>query len=434
MSSEELYSLASAIGCLASQFPCTYLGLPIGSKMSRCCNWELVIDRFQKRLSKWKANSLSFRGRLTLIKSVLGSMGVYYFSTFKAPKKVIHKLEGIRRRFFWGGNTEADKVAWIAWDKALLPRSNGGLGIGSLKASNQSLLAKWWWRFRNEDIAIWCKVIRSIHGDSGGILSPKSHKNLSGTWSQIIKLKDDLSKISINLPMLFKKKIGNGQTTSFWHDNWLGGSTLHEIFMCLYRLELDPNCLVCERSINVPQTNHITVSSPLTISSQYPDVANNSGQFHIPINQNPPHSHNIGPYPSWSWRRAIRSQQEYEEMTDLTNLLIGLHLSTNEDTWEFTPAASRNFTVNCMRKIISSTSINSNSLHTRWNKLLPLKVNILAWRVSNKRLPTRYNLDRRGIDLHSTRCPLCDDNRETEEHLFVKCPVAIDSWKMVFSW
>ncbi|PWA88830.1 guanylyl cyclase 1 [Artemisia annua] len=64
------------------------------------------------------------------------------------------------------------------------------------------------------------------------------------TWSQIIKLKDDLSKININLPMLIKKKIGNGQATSFWHDNWLGGLTLHETFPCLYRLELDPNCIV----------------------------------------------------------------------------------------------------------------------------------------------------------------------------------------------
>ncbi|GJW45392.1 RNA-directed DNA polymerase, eukaryota, reverse transcriptase zinc-binding domain protein [Tanacetum coccineum] len=181
----------------------------------------------------------------------------------------------IDRRFFWGGNTEVDKVAWIAWDKALLPRTNGGLGIGSLKPSNQSLLAKW---------------------------------------------------------------------------------------------------------------------------------------------------------------RAIRSQQEYEEITTLTNLLIGLHLSTNQDTWEFTLGALRTFTVNCMRKIISSTSHNPNSLHTRWNKLIPLKVNILAWRVSKKRIPTRYNLDRRRIDLHSSRCPVCDNDIETEEHLFVKCPIAIASWKMVFSW
>ncbi|GJY43054.1 putative RNA-directed DNA polymerase, eukaryota, reverse transcriptase zinc-binding domain protein [Tanacetum coccineum] len=92
VSSEELYSMASAIGYLTSQFLCTYLGLPIGAKMSRCRNWEPLIDRFQKRLSKWKANYLSFRGRLTLIKCVLGSMGVYYFSTFKALKKICWDL------------------------------------------------------------------------------------------------------------------------------------------------------------------------------------------------------------------------------------------------------------------------------------------------------------------------------------------------------
>ncbi|GJW18811.1 hypothetical protein Tco_0026247 [Tanacetum coccineum] len=68
--------------------------------MSRCANWNPLVEKFHKRLSKWKANALSFGGRLTLIKSILGSLGVYYFSIFKAPKKIIHKLESIRRRFF----------------------------------------------------------------------------------------------------------------------------------------------------------------------------------------------------------------------------------------------------------------------------------------------------------------------------------------------
>nr|GEY60686.1 reverse transcriptase domain, reverse transcriptase zinc-binding domain protein [Tanacetum cinerariifolium] len=86
-------------------------------------------------------------------------MSVYYFSAFKALKKIIHKLEGIRRRFFWGGNTEVDKVAWIAGDKALLLRTNGGLEIGSLKASNQSLLSKWWCRFLNKDTAFLRKLV-----------------------------------------------------------------------------------------------------------------------------------------------------------------------------------------------------------------------------------------------------------------------------------
>ncbi|GJT71751.1 hypothetical protein Tco_1031037 [Tanacetum coccineum] len=40
-----------------------------------CANWGILADKFNKRLSNWKAMSLSFGGRVTLIKSVLGSLG-----------------------------------------------------------------------------------------------------------------------------------------------------------------------------------------------------------------------------------------------------------------------------------------------------------------------------------------------------------------------
>ncbi|GJT65337.1 RNA-directed DNA polymerase, eukaryota, reverse transcriptase zinc-binding domain protein [Tanacetum coccineum] len=86
-----------------------------------------------------------------------------------------------------------------------------------------------------------------------------------------------------------------------------------------------------------------------------------------------------------------------------------------------------------MRKLISTMSSDYNS-HPRWNKLVPSKVNILTWRVLNKRLSTRFILDRRGIDLDTVRCPLCNNDIETEDHIFVKCPLAIDTWKVIFSW
>ncbi|GJZ92483.1 RNA-directed DNA polymerase, eukaryota [Tanacetum coccineum] len=151
VSNVELYSITSSIGCLASHFPCIYLGLPIGANMSRCNNWKPLVDKFQKRLFKWKSKSLSIGGRVTLIKTVLNSLGVYYFSNFKTPKKIITKLENIRRKFFWGGNNDENKIAWIAWEKVISPRVNGSLGIGSLCITNQALLVKWWWRFCVED-------------------------------------------------------------------------------------------------------------------------------------------------------------------------------------------------------------------------------------------------------------------------------------------
>ncbi|GKD89738.1 RNA-directed DNA polymerase, eukaryota, reverse transcriptase zinc-binding domain protein [Tanacetum coccineum] len=51
-----------------------------------------------------------------------------------------------------------------------------------------------------------------------------------------------------------------------------------------------------------------------------------------------------------------------------------------------------------------------------------------------ERLPTRSNLDRRGIDLHSTRCPVRDNDIETEAHLFITLEVAIDIWTKVLTW
>ncbi|GJW50327.1 RNA-directed DNA polymerase, eukaryota, reverse transcriptase zinc-binding domain protein [Tanacetum coccineum] len=37
----------------------------------------------------------------TLIKAVLGSLGIYYLSIFKAPETILNSLESLRSRFFW---------------------------------------------------------------------------------------------------------------------------------------------------------------------------------------------------------------------------------------------------------------------------------------------------------------------------------------------
>ncbi|GKE92968.1 putative RNA-directed DNA polymerase, eukaryota, reverse transcriptase zinc-binding domain protein [Tanacetum coccineum] len=79
VTNSDVNSLASTIGCLPSHFPCTYLGFPISENMARCANWSILVDKFQKRLSKWKSKSLSFGGRLTLVKSILGRNYLPYF-------------------------------------------------------------------------------------------------------------------------------------------------------------------------------------------------------------------------------------------------------------------------------------------------------------------------------------------------------------------
>ncbi|PWA39984.1 hypothetical protein CTI12_AA566940 [Artemisia annua] len=68
---------------------------------------------------------------------------------------------------------------------------------------------------------------------------------------------------------------------------------------------------------------------------------------------------------------------------------------------------------------------------TRRNKNLPIKLNVFTWRVTRHRVPTRFNLDLRGIDVDSTRCLVCDEAIEKSQHLFVECTIASSLWSMV---
>ncbi|GKD12222.1 hypothetical protein Tco_1196629, partial [Tanacetum coccineum] len=128
VSFEEVNSLASITGCNALVSPFNYLGLPIDCNMALIKSWDPICDKFTKRLSKWKASLLSIGGRATLITSVLGAIGTYFFSLFPMPSSVNKKLESLRSNFFWGSDEKSKKISWISWNLALASKDKGGLG------------------------------------------------------------------------------------------------------------------------------------------------------------------------------------------------------------------------------------------------------------------------------------------------------------------
>ncbi|GJQ96973.1 cytochrome P450 CYP72A219-like protein [Tanacetum coccineum] len=131
VSEEDVHLMASNTGCSAGLFPFTYLGLPIGSNMSLTANWKTLVDKFHSKLSSWKNNLLSFGERFTLIKAVLGSLGIYYLSFFKVPEAILKTLEKSRVSFFWGSSQGSKKLTWMKWTKILTSYDKGGLDIGS---------------------------------------------------------------------------------------------------------------------------------------------------------------------------------------------------------------------------------------------------------------------------------------------------------------
>nr|GEW89248.1 RNA-directed DNA polymerase, eukaryota [Tanacetum cinerariifolium] len=86
---------AKSIGCSTMKTPFKYLGILVGDNMSSIKAWDDTVAKMENRLSRWKLKTLSIGGRITLLKSVLGSTPVYNMSIFKVPKLVLNKLESL---------------------------------------------------------------------------------------------------------------------------------------------------------------------------------------------------------------------------------------------------------------------------------------------------------------------------------------------------
>ncbi|GJY85526.1 RNA-directed DNA polymerase, eukaryota, reverse transcriptase zinc-binding domain protein [Tanacetum coccineum] len=166
---DKVEQAAVKIDCTTLKTPFSYLGSKVGSLMSRIQSWNETIEGMVARLSKGKLKTLSIGGRLTLLKSVLGSMPIYHMTIFKVPMKVLHRMESIRSKIFNGVDSSSKKSVWVKWKTTLTSKDKGGLGISSLFALNRALMFKWVWRFNTQISSLWAKVIKAMHGDDGKI-------------------------------------------------------------------------------------------------------------------------------------------------------------------------------------------------------------------------------------------------------------------------
>ncbi|GKF83553.1 RNA-directed DNA polymerase, eukaryota, partial [Tanacetum coccineum] len=127
--SATVYSAALNIGCSVMKTPFKYLGVMVGGNMAKLKAWDETILMLKSRLSKWKINTLSIGGRLTLLKSVLGSTPIYSMSLYKVSKSILNLLESLCRNFFNGVQGDERKISWVKWSKVLASRKHGGLGV-----------------------------------------------------------------------------------------------------------------------------------------------------------------------------------------------------------------------------------------------------------------------------------------------------------------
>ena len=87
------------ISCKIGVFPSTYLGLPLRAKENSIKMWEPIVEKLGRRLVGWKSNLLSMGDRVTMIKSVLACLPIYFMSLFQISHSIKDKLDKIQRRF-----------------------------------------------------------------------------------------------------------------------------------------------------------------------------------------------------------------------------------------------------------------------------------------------------------------------------------------------
>lgn len=77
--------LAIILGGEVGKLPKVYLGMPLGAKSRSKGIWDSVLEKSEKKLSRWKSQYLSLGGRPTLTNAVLDALPTYMLFLFPIP-------------------------------------------------------------------------------------------------------------------------------------------------------------------------------------------------------------------------------------------------------------------------------------------------------------------------------------------------------------
>ncbi|RVX22279.1 hypothetical protein CK203_001562 [Vitis vinifera] len=170
---------------LANSIPEKYLKVRLIAPYRSLAVWDSVEERMRKKLARWKSQYISKGGRITLIRSTLASMSIYFMSMLSMPRK-------------------------------------------SLSILNKALLCKWSWRFAIEREAFWNQVIKGKYGEEQGGWSSKEARGGYGMGCG--KLLGRNGEV-VRSRLFFV--VGNGQRDAWVKDVWRcneGGGSWSPLF------------------------------------------------------------------------------------------------------------------------------------------------------------------------------------------------------------
>lgn len=111
----KLSQVQQVLGCRVKSFPFVYLGAPLYKGRCKAKYFDPLLQMISNKLAGWKANFISFAGKITLLKSVLASIPIHTLSCMAVPKSIIQRAENLMKAFLWSQNGNKS-LHWVGWN------------------------------------------------------------------------------------------------------------------------------------------------------------------------------------------------------------------------------------------------------------------------------------------------------------------------------
>ena len=122
---------------------------------------------------------------------------------------------GAESMFLWKGHLDGHNTARVSWEKVVLTKRQGGLGIKDLLNWNKSCSLRLIWMLFFRPDSVWVQWFKEVilKGSVHNFWTTKPKQSFSWFVNKLLKLKDTIFP-------LVKLRIQNGESALFWFDNW----------------------------------------------------------------------------------------------------------------------------------------------------------------------------------------------------------------------
>jgi hypothetical protein len=337
-----------------------------------------IKDRIWKRINAWRGRMLSKAGKEIMIKSVLQAIPSYIMSIYVIPSTTITEIERMLNGFWWGGGNNNNGIRWLAWDKLTIPKAMGGMGFRDFQAFNMAMVAKRGWRLIQNPGSLVARILKARYFPKSSFINSNLGNNPSYAWKSLWKSREVLRKGC-------RWVVGDGRSVRVMEDTWVRGGQSWWV-----------------SSPQREEVHDMTVNQLLLEGERRWDVHKVKNLFSVEMAEK---------ILSMNICQDVREDRLIwdGDKNGLYTVRAG-YRSTMSKEWD---------------KVRSDLNKNWSAI---WGINAPPKTRHLIWRVCKGCIPTCNILMQRHVDC-GEYCSFCNEEVETEFHVFFTCPRIMPCWE-----